>query len=186
MKIKNIVHRDNLYIWFIVLIGSVLRFHNLAGKSLWYDEACSVSFTQYSWQGVIFHRYMLKPVYFFLLKLWVGLFGTNEFVVRTLSVIFGSFSIFLIYKLGKNLFNRNIGLISAFILSISPYHVYYSQQVRNYSLFLFLGSLSMLIFLRLRRSLTLTISLLFILNNLLLIYTHPFGIFILVIQAIFS
>ena len=184
--IHNIIHRDNLYIWFIVLIGSLFRFHNLAGKSFWYDEACSVSFTQYSWQEAIFHRYMIKPVYFILLKLWVSLFGTNEFAVRTLSVIFGSFSIFLIYKLGKNLFNKNIGLISAFILLISPYHVYYSQQARNYSLFLFLGLLSMLIFLRLRRRITPTISLLFILNNLLLIYTHPFGIFILITQAVFS
>lgn len=186
MKIKNIVHSDSLYIWFILLIGGLFRFYNLAGKNFWYDEACSLSFAQYRWQEVISHRYMLKPVYFIMLKLWVGLFGTSEFVVRTLSVIFGWFSIFLIYKLGKNLFSKSIGLISALILSISPYHVYYSQQARNYSMFLFLSLLSMLIFLCLKKKVTRTISLLFILSNLLLIYTHPFGIFVLITQAVFS
>jgi len=64
---------------------------------------------------------------------WSSLFK-GEFMLRLSSVIFGVVCIILIYKIGKLFFDKETGLIAAFILSISPFHIYYSQEFRVYTL----------------------------------------------------
>jgi 4-amino-4-deoxy-L-arabinose transferase-like glycosyltransferase len=49
---------------------------------------------------------------------------------RIVSVLFGVATIWLIYKLGRKLFNPLTGLIASAILSLSPVHISLSQQVR--------------------------------------------------------
>lgn len=177
--------RRNYILLLVLCMGLALRLFDLTRKSLWWDEACSLSFAGYSWQDVFSHRYMAKPAYFFLLKPWVALFGNSEFSARFLAVIFGVLSILLIYKVAKELFDRETGLLSALFLSLSPYHIYFSQQVRNYTLFLLLGLLSMLIFIKILKKEKLILYILLVLVNILVIYALPFGVSIVIIQNIF-
>lgn len=177
--------KKNCILLLIIFAGAALRLFNLTYKSLWYDEALSLSFTEYDWKDIFSHRYIARPVYFLILKLWVSLFGYSELSARLPSVIFGVLSIILIYKLAKELFGEGSGLISAVILSLSSYHIYYSQEARNYSLFLFLGLSSMLIFVKILNKEDAKLLLLLVLINILLLYTHLFGIFIVIIQSIF-
>lgn len=183
-KILSVI-KNRSFLLLVLLIGTYLRFYMLADKSVWFDEACSLSFAQSGWSDILNHRYMAKPLYFIILKLWVSLFGYAEFPARALSAIFGVASIPLVYFLGKELFNKNTGVISAFIFSLSAYQIYYAQQIRNYSLFLFLSALSMLLFMRLLRSNKLTLLVFYILTTVLLVFTHPFGLFIIIIQNLF-
>lgn len=55
-------------------------------------------------------------------------------MLRLSSVIFGVISIVLIYKTGELLFGKRTGLIAALMLAISPFHIYYSQEFRVYTL----------------------------------------------------
>ncbi|MCF7907342.1 MAG: glycosyltransferase family 39 protein [Candidatus Omnitrophica bacterium] len=185
MNLKAIPQNKVLIIFAILIVGLLLRVYKLDSKSLWYDEACALSFTEYNLSDVPSHRYIAKPVYFLILKPWVSLFGSSESAGRSLSVIFGLVSIFLIYKLAKILFGRSVGAWSAFILAISPYHIYHSQQLRNYSLFVLLGILSMFLFVKSLEKTKNSLYLVFhTLINGLLIYTHPYGIFIIIAQSI--
>ena len=61
----------------------------------------------------------------------------------------GSLSVLLIYKFGKELFNKNAGLIAALIMAVSVFQIKYSQEARTYSLIVFLTLLSNYFFLRL-------------------------------------
>ena len=177
-------NNEKLLVWGIIFVGFFLRVFQLTAKSLWFDEACSISFASNDF-NIFTHRYLVKPVYFLILKFWVSMFGSHEFPTRFLSVIFGVLSVWLIYRLGKMLFSRKVGIISAFILASSSYHINYSQQVRNYSLFSFLGLASMIFFVKWLRKRKSTDFLCYLLTNIFLVYTHPYGVFIVLTQNLY-
>lgn len=70
-----------------------------------------------------------KPgLYFYTVIPFVAMFDLNEWAVRLPSAIFGILTVFLIYFLGKEIFkNRLVGLLSSFLLAISPWHLHYSR-----------------------------------------------------------
>jgi uncharacterized membrane protein len=141
-----------LLLSFIVAVGIFLRIYELGTESLWLDEADSLysahqSIIQLLKDCAVWHRH--PPLHFFMLYLWIPVFGNSEVAVRLPSVIFGIISIVLIYKIGRHLFNEKVGLISSFLSAISYYHIYYSQETRSYSLLLFLTLLSFLFFIKL-------------------------------------
>jgi hypothetical protein len=70
------------------------------------------------------------------------IFGISELSLRLPSMVFSLFSVFLIYKFGCCLFNSHIGLLSALFMCLSPFHLWYAQEARPYSLSLFFGMLS--------------------------------------------
>jgi mannosyltransferase len=182
-KIAVFLQKNALFV--ILLVASWIRFYSLTRRVIWYDEACSLAYVEYPWKVMISHRYITRPVYFVLLKLWTGIFGSQEFVVRSLSVIFGILSVILIFQIGKILFNRRVGILSSLLLALSTYHIYYSQEVRNYSLFVFLALLSVLLFLKILKKGSRLLHLAYIATNILLIFTHPYGLFNLAAQSIY-
>src|SRR3990167_4926541 len=98
-------------------------------------------------ETVLLPKYFSKgsgemPVYYILVHYWTKIFGLSEFKLRFFSAIFGIASIYMIFLLGKTIFNEKVGLIAAFILSINHQHIYYSQEARNYSFLVFLALLS--------------------------------------------
>lgn len=68
------------------------------------------------------------PVLMYLMVPSIAFFGLNEFAVRLPSAIAGILTVWVTYFLIKALFkNKNLGLLSAFLIAISPWHVYYSR-----------------------------------------------------------
>ena len=72
-------------------------------------------------------------LYYFLLRAWIHL-GDSEFVVRSLSVLFGVLTIPAVYFLAARLFDRPTGLTSAALLSVHSFHIHWSQETRAYTL----------------------------------------------------
>jgi len=68
--------------------------------------------------------------------------GQSEWFLRLPSVFFGVATIYFTYVLGKKLFNEKTALLAAGFLSIAPFHVYFSQEFRMYSLLTLLCLLS--------------------------------------------
>ena len=126
-----------IFLFLILMIGGLLRVHTLAAESLYFDEAYSVWAARHSvsWLVAVSTQRIFPPLYYLLLHFWlVG--GESEFAVRFLSVLLGLGSIGAIYALAKQLFNTRVALISAWLLAISPLHLWFSQEVRMYMLLL--------------------------------------------------
>ncbi len=63
---------------------------------------------------------------------WVALFGANAVAVKIPFILFGIFSILLVYKLGEEWFNPSVGLVTAVFIACLEYTVMYSQIARPY------------------------------------------------------
>ena len=130
----------------ILILGAGLRIYGLNRQSLYVDEAYSILTSEKGFRGIVFDLkdYSVHPpLHYFMLYGWMKLFGAGELSTRVFSCIFGILIIPAIYYIGSSLFGRRVGLISAFIASLSQFHVRYSQEVRMYSLLALLGLLSM-------------------------------------------
>lgn len=91
-----------------------------------------------------------KPgLYVYLAMPFVATLGLNEFSVRLPSLLLGAFSVVLIYYLSKELFKRETAaLASAFLLSISPWHIHLSRGAWETNVATFLILLAVLTFVK--------------------------------------
>jgi mannosyltransferase len=116
-------------------------------RPLWYDEAFAVLFAQKGVAAMV--EGTISPaaeniagaaadvhplLYYSLLNLWMQVFGSSPAAVRTLSILFGTATVALLYVLSRALFDRRTGLLAALFAAISPFQVHYAQEVRMYAL----------------------------------------------------
>lgn len=134
--------KECLLLLLILVFFLITRLYKIAEipPSLYWDEA-SIGYNAYSisetgkdeW-GVFmpvhfkaFGEYKL-PLYIYSVVPFVKAFGLNEFSVRLPAIIFSFFNILLLYFIAKRISkNILIGLLSAFLLSISPYMFIFSR-----------------------------------------------------------
>lgn len=130
----------------ILLGAAALRLYRLSGQSLWADEGNSVALARRGFVEIARRTAydIHPPFYYWLLKVWITLFGDSEAGLRSLSVVLGVGLVYLIGVLGTRLFNRRVGLAAAFIAAFSPLQVYYAQEARMYMLLAVLSSLTIL------------------------------------------
>lgn len=162
---------------FILLLALILRLV-IINQSFWLDEAAQViesarPLGQQLNLAADFH----PPFYHILLHFWMK-FGHSELWIRLLTVLFSLGSIYGTYILGKVIFSQKAGLLAAFFLSISSYHVWYSQEARPYMLFVFLSVFSTLFLIRKKW-------LLFCLTTILSFYALYFAPIVAVGQGIY-
>jgi hypothetical protein len=126
------------------------------------------------------------PLYILLLQAWRGMMGETVFALRYLGVVAGVLSVPLFYQLGRCLYGRSAALLAAFLLTISPFHIWQSQEMRNYPLLLLLNLLSVYALFQLVRRLEtrgsktkpIATLLLWLCASLLGVATHYFGFFV--------
>ena len=145
MSITDLKNRFNYFrfeprfiLLLIILVGIVLRIPNL-NESLWYDELFSTHVHLPNLKALaalgIFDVH--PPFYSALMFVWTALFGDSEISVRTLPMIFGISSIALIYVLTVRFADQKTALLAAFLISVSPVSIWYSQEARSYSALIF-------------------------------------------------
>ncbi len=181
------LHRHTILILAILFLGLILRIYNLGGESLWLDEGISITRAKLNLLqiGEGLSSNVHPPFYFFTLHYWINLFGDSEISTRLLSVISGVLSLFMIYKTGSLIHNRETGILSSLLLALSVFHINYSQTVRGYSLMTLLALLSIFFFIKLLVNVNRVNSVGYIISSSLLIYTHYFGVFIIMAQNIY-
>ncbi len=133
----------------LILLAFAIRVYHLDFQSLWRDEVDSVIFAQRDIPALVANFVRTGengPLYFLVLHHWISLTGISEFSLRFFSVAFGVLTIPLVYLFGRRLLDGSIGLLAAFLVALSPYHVWYSQEARMYSLVAFLALLSLHLF----------------------------------------
>ncbi len=74
------------------------------------------------------------PLYFFLLRGWIWMAGWSMYALRFFSLVFGVLMIPLAYVIGRRWFDRTTGIVTALLVATSPYLIWYSQEVKMYTL----------------------------------------------------
>ena len=87
-----------------------------------------------------------------MLAAWRAGFGDSEAALRGLSAVLGALTVPVLYALGRELFGRRVALLAAGLLALSPIHLYYSQEARQYVPVLWLGALAAWLFTRALRA----------------------------------
>ena len=77
------------------------------------------------------------PIWQYLTDYAYRIFGVHLITARFLSFIFGSLSILLVYLLGTMIFNRKVGLVSSFLLAVSPFHITWTASYHDQTMMFF-------------------------------------------------
>jgi uncharacterized membrane protein len=154
----------------------LLRLIELGKQPLWLDEATDAHFAARAFWNCVFAEHVHPPLYRALLHFVVSVFGDSILALRVLPAAFGTASVLVVGALARRVFpgSERYAMVLA---AASPFLVFYSQENRNYSLFILLTLATTCAFLRFLEGDhgLLTYSFL----SILLLYTHYMGIFVL-------
>jgi mannosyltransferase len=174
----------------LIVLNLILKILFISSNSIGGDEPFSIYHAQMDLPSMIYHLKLGNnpPLFEIILHFWIKIFGISELSVRLPSLIFSVFTVYFIYRTGKDFFNYRIALFAGLLFTFSNYYLSLAHEARVYSLFAFLAALSMFAFLSLLKSKggksIHTASL--IISNLLLIYSHYFGFFVIFVQIVLS
>ena len=177
--------KENKILLLLVLIGTVLRFYELDRQSMWIDEIFSVNIASPSNSfSQIFDFLKINdphpPFYYFLIHICFCLFGYTTFVLKSFSAVTGVLGIVSIYFLGREISNKNVGLLAAAVTTFNYFHLFYSQEGRMYSLLFLTTCLAATYLLKFVKVPNYRSMLLFVVFSTSMAYSHFFGVFMLI------
>jgi 4-amino-4-deoxy-L-arabinose transferase-like glycosyltransferase len=141
-----------LLLFLFIIVGFALRFYELTIRPFNSDEAIStmvainISKTGYPPVHPDGFEYWRSIFHTSSMAVFFQMFGISVFIARLPSVIAGTLTIPLIYIFGRDLFNKKVGLISAFLISINFLAIDLSREARMYEFLQFFYLLSLYFF----------------------------------------
>lgn len=123
-----------------VLVGLLVRLHEIDYRPLNWDEAAGMLSVQGIFERGYPHHRLSEHVtdrashsselVGYPKAAAVLLLGASDVAARLPAALFGTVSILLLYALGRDLFDRRVGLLAALILAFLPAAIAYSQHSR--------------------------------------------------------
>ncbi len=172
-----------LFLILIVLLGLLLRLWNIdKPEGMWNDEyltwsIANLKFPQDFFKGVANNCH--APLHYFYLKGWMAIFKDSDVSLRVSSLVPGVISIFTMYLCAKEYLVKKHGelcaLAAAFITAISGFLIYFSQEVRIYSLTFLIASMVLFYSLKVFNNPSNKNCWMLTLFSLLLIFEHTIG-----------
>ncbi len=161
-------------------------------EGLWFDEMQTYIEAKMPLQDILkvfFTEHIHAPLFYIILHFWMGMFGENDLILRVLPVIFGTLTIPAVYLCVNELYKppqnpkipapgenrlkcKKTALLAAFLTAINSLLIYYSQEVRFYSLVGLFSSLIFLFLLRINNNPRKLNIIGLVLSNAGLLYTH--------------
>ena len=175
----------------VVCLYVAARVWRLADSCLWFDEIFGVHAARHTWGGMLGFAaadLIHPPLFYALLKLWIGLGGESLWWLRLLPALLCVASVAPLVLLCRELrlgaWETNLALALA---AANGYLIKYAQEVRMYSLLLLLTLCSLWLLARFlnaadaRPPRTTLVAL--AACNLLLVYTHYYGWLVVASEA---
>lgn len=131
--------RDRVTQTLFVVTAVALVVRLIVWRGIWLDEATSVYQVHMSFSHMLANLRdtdVHPPLYFSILWLDVRAFGFGSMAIRIPSIVAGLLVVPACYLAGRDLWDRRSGLVAAAIASVGPILVWYSQEVRMYSMFM--------------------------------------------------
>lgn len=141
---KGLVSRLNLISRAVILIifalGVLLRWTGLSTQSLWADEGYTTWFSQLSpaaqWHLMPWETQ--APIYHVLLHYWTALWGMSVTSFRSLSALFSSLSLGVVYLIARKMWpSSSFAILGTGLCAVSFFQVWYAKEARSYALLLF-------------------------------------------------
>jgi uncharacterized membrane protein len=176
---------DQLLACIPVLLLLALALPFIAGD-FWSDEIFSILISRSrSVMQEYFRNYENNmSLYYITLHGWMGVFGEGEVATRSLSLLYASFTLPVFYKLVRVWLNKSTALLSELLLAANPLFVFYSLEVRSYSMLVLVCTISTLIFVRLARKPGVWLALCYGLSVVITTYVHYFGILLILVHGL--
>ncbi len=148
---------NNKLIWIIVLVGFIVRsvFILLFNENFYLYDAPRylliaeniINKGEFSAFNHSFHSPPITPLLYSLIILF---FGVNVKIIALFQTVFSCASVFLIFFIGKTVFSRIIGIVSASICALYPYFIWFNGILitETFALFFLLLYISMIILIK--------------------------------------
>ena len=124
-----------LFVVALTLASLVLRTGQLSFH-YWIDETISIGIASHplSMLPALLRQDGSPPLYYALLHVWIGIFGSREVATHLLSLCFATIAIPVSYLAAGNLFGRRTGVFAAVLAAGLPFLTDYGQETRMYAL----------------------------------------------------
>ncbi len=178
----------------ILLLAAAVRITNIDGPALWTDEG----FTYYTFKTDLFDALVSDrhpPFYFYTLHAWVAAAGDSILAMRWWSFLPSMLTIAVAYQLGHELVRYRpeinggvlgVPVLAALLMALADGENYLAQELRMYTWHVVFAAWSTLAFLRYIRIQDRRWAAWWVFANVLLIYTHYFGAFVLIAQGLYA
>jgi len=166
--------------------GAALRFmdwpHDLYADEIWVARVAGLPIAEFG--RAILDDWVHPPFFHGFLRMIDSIVPLADAAPRLIAIFAGILSIPVIYVLGFRAVSRESGLVAAYLLALSPIHVWHSDYGRHYSLLVLLVLISTLAFVELLRDRPGRGWLAgLVIANSVLIATHYFGWLVLGVQV---
>ena len=138
--------------WWLVLLmalAALLRFYKI-NSPLWLDEVVALVHSyREPFRKILttFPGHFPHPLYEALAHAGLALFGETPFAIRLAAAVFGIAGVFMFYKFSRRLSDENEALLGTALFAVSYHDIYFSQDARGYTLYLFLALVATYLFL---------------------------------------
>ncbi len=131
--------RSNLYLLGILIFAFLIRgyyFFLTKNQAHWWDTLAYAAIAKESvyhlWTGthfIVSESIIRAPLLSFLWSLFMRLNLSEIWVLIFLEYLPSLASVYLVYLIGKEMYNKKVGLISAFIMSILWINIFYTARI---------------------------------------------------------
>lgn len=169
------MNKTGILLILVTALAAALRLCGLTYQGLWGDEAFSVyaargvdmHFMTASLVDATHRKFVnphatprailraclrneaAPPAFYALLALWIRIFGSGDFACRFPPAAMGILAVPVAFLLGRRLFRRDdAALLASLFTAVSPIAIFFSQEVRAYSMAYLLVLLSSWLLLR--------------------------------------
>lgn len=129
----------------IMVIGFILRFAWLDTPTLILDEALVLTAAEQSPLYILLRSLATDahPPYFYYITKLLLVFGHSDFATRFVPAVFGTATIFFVYRLGIRLLTREAALLATALMACYFLHIQISRTVRPHPYIVCLATLSL-------------------------------------------
>ena len=127
----------------VLLLALFVRALGISSRPIWYDEAFAILFSEKGLGAMLYGTLAptgigsadIHPLgYYTTLWLWMKVFGGSLVAARSLSILAGIVSVYLIYLIALEVTaDLRTAYLSMVFAALAPFQIHYAQEIRMYA-----------------------------------------------------